>query len=225
MYKVIVNGAFGKMGVIACQAIEADSKLQCIAKLGKEHDLAATIQDLQPHIVLDLTNAHVVRRNAETIILNNTVPVIGTSGLTNNDITELKSLALKQGIGGMIIPNFAIGAVLMMQFVQQASRYFDDVAIIERHHKAKLDSPSGTALATADLIRKNDNKDKNISIHSLRMAGACAHQTVILSTENEKLEIKQDVNNRNSFKKGIIYACHNALNLSKLVVGLENILI
>ncbi len=249
MNNVIVNGANGRMGSESVAAINRAPDLNLVAALGSKDDLAACIKHYKksepekPLVVLDFTNAEHVYNNTKIIIMNSACPVIGSSGLTESQLSELSQIAKKYHIGGLVVPNFSIGAVLMMQFSQLAARFFDQVEIIERHHPNKLDAPSGTAIRTAELINTNRNINKihnnksketisgalganykNIPIHSLRIAGSVAHQTVLFGGNNETLSITHDSIHRECFMPGVIQACQKAPALNELTIGLESIL-
>jgi 4-hydroxy-tetrahydrodipicolinate reductase len=240
--KILVNGAFGKMGQEACNAINECPAFSLVAKLGSKDSLEQAIQIHQPEVVLDLTTAHVVYDNTRIIIENNVHPVIGTTGLTAQQIDQFQEICGNKQLGALIVPNFSIGAILMMKFAEQAASYFPDVEIIELHHNKKQDAPSGTAIKTAQLIAKNRKeipnhiiekeilpgargaKQNEIPIHSVRLPGLVAHQKVIFGGNSETLTIAHDTINRQCFMPGIILACKKVLELDHLVYGLENIL-
>lgn len=243
MTNVIVNGASGKMGQEAVNAIHDDHNLNLIASLNREDDLESELSNNIGSVVLDLTSADSVYENTKMIISNRCYPVIGTSGLLDEQITELQALAEEFQVSGLIVPNFSLGAVLMMKFAETASKFFKQAEIIERHHPNKLDAPSGTAIRTANLISNNlknqkihNHKSKeiidhalganykNIPIHSLRLSGSCAHQTVMFGGLDETLSITHDSMHRKSFMPGVLLACKHVQNLNGLQIGLENIM-
>ena len=224
MIRVLVNGAFGCMGQESVTAIEADPELSLIGKVGRQDDLADAIGSYKPDVVLDFTLATTGRANAEIIIKNNVRPVIGTSGFLPEHVAELTTLAAQYKLGGIIVPNFSIGAVLMMQLAKIAKKHFKDVEIIEMHHAGKQDMPSGTAINTASLLA-GENKDiSSIPIHSVRLPGFVAQQQVIFGGNHETLTIKHDSIHRKSFMPGVCLACKKVMELDKLVYGLENII-
>lgn len=209
------------MGQIALQAIESHPRLTLVATAGRGDDLTQTIQTSKPNVVLDLTLPDCVFNNAQIMIANNAHPVIGTSGLTAAQIDTLKQQCLDKNLGGLIAPNFSISALLMMQFSQQAARYFDHANIIEYHHTHKKDAPSGTALRTSEVM---SSSIKDIPIQSLRMPHYLAHQEVILGNPFESLTIRQDTQDRRAFIPGIQRACMTVVDLQGLIIGLENTL-
>jgi len=225
MINVLVNGATGKMGQLAVKYINADPKLKLVATPARNDDLAKAIHNSKANVVLDLTSAEVAYQNTKIIIEAGSRPVIGTSGLTAEQIIELHALAKIHHVGGIIVPNFSIGAVLMMQFSQTACHYFDNVTISETHHLNKKDKPSGTARRTAELIaaEKKCSYD-NIEIISHRKADAVAEHDVIFTTDYESLTIKHNSTDRECFMPGIVLACKNVLLLKELLVGLDKIL-
>ncbi len=241
MTRVYINGVNGRMGQAAAAAVEKDEALTFVGGGDAEDSLADRIRATKPEVVLDFTVASAVEQNARAIIENGVVPVIGTSGVTSEIFFRLKTLAEGRGIGGIVVPNFAIGAVLMMMFAQKAAEYLPDVEIIEEHHDGKQDAPSGTAVRTAELIAQVRRQaqpdyqprvaldDRSISvagigIHSLRLPGLVAHQEVVFGGHGQVLRIRHDSMNRDSFMPGVCLACRKATGLKELVYGLEYLL-
>lgn len=240
--RVIVNGAKGKMGALACETLHNHHEFELVAQLGKHDDLAQAIRETKAKIVVDLTRADSVYQNSLTIIQQGAHPVIGTSGLLPEQIEELTTRCETQRLGGIIAPNFSISAVLMMIFAAKAAEYFSEVEIIETHHQQKLDAPSGTALKTAEMIAAARKKPKNklnlkelipgarggthceVNIHSLRLPGILARQEVIFGNPGETLSITDNSIDRSCFMPGIVLACQKALTLTTLIYGLEHIL-
>ena|SRR3990167_4414869 len=239
---VIINGAKGEMGSMACQTIASHPDFEVVAELGRQDNLVSVIKEKNAKIVIDLTNAGCAYENTLTIINNNAHPVIGTTGMSSEEINKLQQISLEKQLGGIIAPNFSIGAILMMRFAEQASRYFPEAEIIETHHQQKLDAPSGTALKTAEMMAKARVKAKNnlpikeildhprgaeyknINIHAIRLPGFVANQQVIFGSTGESLSIAHNCIDRSSFMPGIVLACQSVLNLKSLCYGLENIL-
>lgn len=194
--------------------------------------------DVEADIWIDFTTPHSVYANTKFALEHNIHPVIGTSGLTDPQIEELKTIAAKNNIGGIIVPNFGLSAVLLMKFSQEAAKYFPDVEVIEMHHADKLDAPSGTAIKTAELIAKSRQQESinqdddparganyyGVKVHSVRLPGYVAHEQVLFGGPGEALTIRQDSFDRESFMQGVKVAIEQVLNLSELVVGLENVL-
>lgn len=240
--RVIVNGAFGKMGSLACTTLNQHQDFELVGQLTRQDNLAKAIKKTHADIVVELTRADCVFENSLTIIHQGARPVIGASGLTAEQINELRSLCSSKNQGGIIAPNFSIGAVLMMKFAQQAAKYLSEVEIIETHHQQKLDSPSGTALKTAEMISLSRTQPQNIlqlkelvpgargcsyhgvKIHSLRLPGFLANQQVIFGNNGESLTISHNSIDRSCFMPGIVLACQKTMQLNQLVYGLEHLL-
>ena len=145
------------MGIETLKAIEDDPELALVGQTDLGDDLESAIRQTEADAVVDFTTASVAFSNCKTIIQASSRPVIGTSGLLPEQVKELQDLARQKNIGGIIAPNFAIGAVLMMKFASEAARFMPDVEIIELHHEKKADAPSGTAIKTAALIAGKRN--------------------------------------------------------------------
>ena len=241
--RVLINGAFGKMGALACATLEAHPDFKLLAKLGRNDDLAKAIQEHQAQVVVDLTLADVVYTNTLKIIEQHAHPVIGTSGLNDQQVLELQSLCEREQLGGIIVPNFSIGAVLMMHFSSIAARLMSDVEIVEMHHPQKLDAPSGTAMKTAELISAaregripNLAREKmildgargaryqDVMIHSLRLSGVLAKQDVIFGHPGETLTLSHQTIDRQAYMPGLVLACQRAPELPSLYNGLEKLL-
>lgn len=236
-HRVVVNGARGKMGQLACETLRGNPHFQLVASLGREDDLKSAIIATKPHIVIELTRADCVYRNSLVIIGQGVHPVIGASGLQPEEIDSLQHMCLEQNLGGVIAPNFSLAAVLMMQFSAMAARILKDVEIIEAHHPQKWDSPSGTAIKTAEMIAKARPSSHRaisgeargamvhgVNIHSVRLPGLLARQQVMFGQLGETLTITHDSIDRISFMPGVILACEKVLELKKLVYGLDEIL-
>ena len=155
MKQVIINGALGKMGKEAVKAGSLDPELELVGTTDKEEILEDVINSTGATVVVDLTHPSSIFENCKTI-LNSAHAVIGTTGLSSDQLDELDILAKNNNKGLFVIPNFAIGAVLMMTFAKEASKYMDHVEIIEYHHNKKADAPSGTAIKTAELIHSEN---------------------------------------------------------------------
>lgn len=262
--KVAIAGARGRMGTEAVKAIDKTSDIEIVSILDYKHDglyldheqvnsheigypiytsFDQLIRETNPDVLLDLTTPDVVFSNMHQAIQNGIRPVVGTSGLQKEEIEQLTALAKEQKIGGIIAPNFSIGAVLMMKFSAYAARYLDDIEIIELHHDQKVDAPSGTAVKTAEMItdvRKahqqgHPNEEEKLKgargadiegmrVHSVRLPGLLAHQEVLLGGEGELLTLRHDSFNRSSFMSGIILSIRQVMKEKELIYGLENMI-
>ncbi len=240
---VLVNGAKGKMGMMTVNAVNADPELTLVGTTDKDDDLVAAIKNTKAQVVVDFTNASVGHANFLKIIEAGAHPVMGTSGFKEEQVAQLTELCKQKGIGGLIAPNFAIGAVLMMRFAKEAAQFMDYVEIIEAHHEKKLDAPSGTAVRTAELIaetrqafgvkapaEKPDAEDargglySGVRVHSVRMPGYVANQRVIFGGTGQTLTIEHNSLDRESFRAGVILAVKKIVGRKELAYGLEELL-
>ena len=160
--RVLVNGAKGLMGQEVVKAVTAAADLELVDQTDLGDDLTARIKASQAQAVVDFTTAAVAFENTRKILEAGVHPVVGTSGLLAEQVAELQQLAEDKGIGGLIAPNFAIGAVLLMKYAQDAAKYLPDVEVIELHHNRKADAPSGTAVKTAQLIAEAVKKSQRL---------------------------------------------------------------
>ena len=264
--KVLVCGAAGKMGQSVVRAVFAEAGLKLVSavdrtgnpKIGTDigticgideigvkltGDLKEAISKTQPDVMVDFTMPEIVIVNAQMALKAGVRVVIGTTGMTKDDISELSKLSKQNSAGTIVAPNFAIGAVLMMKFAKEASKYFAYGEIIEYHHDKKLDAPSGTAIKTAELMTENrktfgrdtvagketikgargSTADGNLHIHSVRLPGLIAHQDVILASNGQTLTIRHDTYDRTAFMPGVLMSIKKVMELDHLVYGLENI--
>lgn len=242
MVNVIVNGAKGRMGSEAVKAVNNDPELTLVASCDMGDDLAAIIKETSAQVVVDLTAASAGFTNTQTILNAGACPVIGTSGFVEEQVKELQSLAAEKQLGGLIAPNFSVGAVLMMKFAAQAAKYLPDVEVIEAHSPQKEESPSGTGIRTAELISAARTKaavpcsDKEliegargaelngVKLHSVRLPGVVAQQTVFFGGLSETLKIEHNSQHRESFMPGICLACKEVVKRNQLVYGLEHLM-
>ncbi|GBR73517.1 4-hydroxy-tetrahydrodipicolinate reductase [Candidatus Termititenax aidoneus] len=244
MLKILVNGAKGKMGQTVVAAVQADAELELAGQTDAGDDLAAAIKKSGAQIVVDFTQPSARLANVRTIISSGADAVVGTTGFTEEDlkIIDAESKKLKRAV--LIAPNFAIGAVLMMQFAAQAAKYLPSVEIVEYHHDHKADAPSGTALKTAQLIneavgqtappaveskeflpeRSQGARLGNIRIHAVRLPGFVATQEVMLGALGQRLVLRHETINRESFMPGVLLACKKIGGKAGLIYGLEKIL-
>ena len=231
------------MGQESVKAVTEDPELELVAQTDLGDNLSDTIKQAQAQVVVDFTTAAVVMENTAAIIESGARPVIGTSGLLPEQVSKLKELCKKHNSGGVIAPNFAVGAVLMMKYAQDAAKYFPNVEVIELHHDRKKDAPSGTAIKTANLLAESrksvhekmiDEKEiipgargaesQDIRIHSVRLPGMVAHQEVIFGGKSQTLKIRHDSIHRYSFMPGVCLACKKVMHLKELVYGVEHLL-
>ncbi|MBV54107.1 MAG: 4-hydroxy-tetrahydrodipicolinate reductase [Coxiellaceae bacterium] len=228
--RVAVSGARGKMGRITVIAIDNEPDLNLVATINREDDLEAVLKQALPDVLIDFTLPGCVFRHAKIAITLGIRPLIGASGLSESNIEYLKQQCQLQALGGLIAPNFSISAILMMQMAQQAARYFPHAEIIEMHHPMKVDSPSGTAIATAQrmdgmTIASEDHPAsqcvQGVPIHSVRMPGMFAHQQVIFSRDGERLTLQQDCSDRQAMMPGVVLATRYVMKATALHYGLD----
>ena len=262
LIKVAVLGACGKMGrevvkavteaqdaqlVGVCDTAFAGSTLGDVTgipglELTVEGDFQTMLSKSTPQVVVDFAKPFVMR-NVRTALKSGVVPIIGTTGQTADELAEIEALTKKTGVGAMVIPNFAIGAVLMMKFAAQAAKYMPSAEIVELHHDKKADAPSGTSIKTAEMIdqaRKEAGVEPakplgadhpargtertGVRIHSVRLPGLVAHQEVIFGGTGQVLTIRHDSLDRTSFMPGVLLAVRRATNIQGLIYGLDKLL-
>ncbi|MBM3665948.1 MAG: 4-hydroxy-tetrahydrodipicolinate reductase [Actinobacteria bacterium] len=221
--RVVVSGAAGRMGATVCEAVEAADGMEVAAKA--DPSLGTTLEQALPagDVMVEFSTPETVAENAIAAVEAGVHAVVGATGF---DLDELRSRV--EGAGGgakcFVAPNFAIGAVLMMQFAKQAARHMPECEIVELHHDRKLDAPSGTAKRTAELIAEAGG-NVHEPIHSVRLPGLVAHQEVIFGGEGQTLSIRHDSIDRHSFMPGVVLAVREVGTMpERFVVGLENLL-
>ena len=242
MINVAVLGARGRMGSEVVKAVEATDGLALVAAL----DMGDSLEQLKGsavNVVVDFTTPDSVMSNLEFLINNGINVVVGTTGFDDAKLATVKGwLAQNPSVGVLIAPNFAIGAVLMMEFAEKAARYFESAEIIELHHPAKVDAPSGTAARTAELMstaRKEAGLGAmpdatttaldgargalvgGIPVHSVRARGLVAHQEVLFGGLGETLTIRHDSIDRAGFMPGVILGVRKIVNTPGLTHGLD----
>jgi 4-hydroxy-tetrahydrodipicolinate reductase len=265
--KVVIAGINGRMGKASARLILEDPELELVgafgpagasyvgADIGTLTHMPTTgilvsnrIEELpakvQPDVLLDFSLADAAVEHAKFALQHGFRPVIGASGLKEDKIKTLTELTAKQHLGAMVVPNFSVGAVLMMEFSRQAGAFFENVEIVEMHHTKKLDAPSGTAMHTASKLKQSGNRfnpkeveehellphsrggqtDSGVRIHSLRLPGLISHQEVIFGAPGELLTIRHDSFNTDCFLKGIKMSIRAVMDLDELIVGLDQIL-
>jgi 4-hydroxy-tetrahydrodipicolinate reductase len=267
MIKVLVSGAAGRMGREVVKAIVNDPETQLVGAVDRalsgsdagelagvgaqgvllQGDLATALRESGAQVAIDFSTPQSVMPNIQTMVAAGVSPVVGTTGLVEDDLTAIDELAKSSGVPIFIAPNFAIGAVLMMRFAAECAKIFDAAEIIEYHHDKKLDAPSGTAFKTALVMREARGEDfarvggdtvaegsaaegarggtmGGIPIHSVRLAGYLAHQEVIFGMAGQTLNIRHDTITRECYMPGVLRAVKAVQSLSGLTYGLEKIL-
>ncbi|GGI06554.1 4-hydroxy-tetrahydrodipicolinate reductase [Egicoccus halophilus] len=258
--RVGVVGAAGRMGAEVCRAVAAADDLELVAAVDPHHagvavreatgvdtdltlagDLDALV-DAGAEVVVEFTGPSAVGANLRWLLEHDLHAVVGATGIDEADLTVARELAEARPANALIAPNFAIGAVLLMQFAAEAARYLPHVEIIELHHDRKVDAPSGTALRTAELIADaraeipdaplGDDRHPgargaahaDVRVHSVRLPGLVAHEEVIFGGTGQTLTLRHDSIDRTSFMPGVLLGCRKVASLDGLVVGLEHVL-
>ena len=260
--RVAVAGASGRMGrevvkmvlqdpeleLVAAVSRTADSKLDAGRLVGLDpcgilmsNDLEMALVEGKPDVLVDFTTPQSAVQHTTLAIKHKVRPVMGTTGFTPQDIANLDEQCKEQGIGGIIAPNFSIGAILMMKFAAQAAKYMPHLEIIEYHGDQKLDAPSGTAVKTAELISQNrqelrqgnPNEEETIEgsrgglyngfrIHSVRLPGVFAQQEVIFGAFGQTLKIRHDSYDRAGYMPGVNVAVKKVMEFTGMVYGFEH---
>lgn len=224
MIQVLVVGAAGRMGQEVVQAVQAADGLQLMAAIDQGESLQEALEQ-GPQVAVDFTTPEVVSGHLEAYVAAGVRPVIGTTGLPAQILERAQAQARERQLGGIVAPNFALGAVLMMSFAARAARFMEGVEITEYHHPRKLDAPSGTALLTRDKIRQAQGAEATeVPIHSVRLGGYLASQEVFLGGSEERLTIRHDSLHRRCFMPGVVLACRKVPQLGEIVLGLEHLL-
>jgi 4-hydroxy-tetrahydrodipicolinate reductase len=257
--RVGVFGAGGRMGVTVCGAVSADPELELVAAVDPHHagidlrqvakidsdlHVSAGAESFESHgveVAVDFTHLDAARENLEWCAAHGVHAVVGTTGFSDQDLERVGGLFTRSNC--VIAPNFAIGAVLMMHFAALAAPWFETVEIIELHHDAKRDAPSGTAMLTAERIAAASDqwgKDPTttevvdgarggrtaagIPVHSVRLRGLVAHQEVLFGTTGQSLTIRHDSYDRSSFMPGVLLAVKAVAERPGLTIGLDDLL-
>lgn len=267
---VLVNGATGKMGREVIKAVAGAEDMMLVAAVDRNpqylgQDIGEVVgcgaleipvlNDLQSSLVMatqekiqgvmvDFTHPDGVYENTRSAIAYGIRPVVGTTGLSSEQIKDLADFAEKASTGVIIAPNFCLGVILLQQAAIQASKYFDHVEIIELHHNQKADAPSGTAIKTAEMLAemgktynpqlvketetiagaRGSLANENIRIHSVRLPGLIAHQEVIFGAPGQIYTLRHDTMDRASYMPGVLLAIRQVTQLKSLVYGLEKLL-
>ncbi len=248
MIRVAVCGALGKMGREVVDAVRDCNYTELTAQIdiagGEYKSIEEAHKACKIDVLVDFTQPKSIYENALYCLNNGIKIVVGTTGLKDEQIDELKKLSKEKNTGCLIAPNFSTGAVLMMMFAQQAAKYFDNAEIIELHHNQKKDAPSGTAIKTAlmmsqakDTFKKGNCPEtetiegsrggtsySDIQIHSVRMPGYIASQEVIFGSSGQIFTIRHDSMDRKCYMGGVLLAVKHIAANNDFVYGLENIM-
>ena len=252
--RVVVVGASGRMGATSARCFHADANFEVVGLVDREAnadsivpgipvetDLESCLTRTKPDVMLEFTTGKTAGKHALIAVKMGIPTVIGATGIPADEIAELKAAATSSAC--LLVPNFSIGAVLMMKFSEMAAKYMPDAEIIELHHEKKVDAPSGTAMRTAEMISAARTKPptplpeqqlksegarganvSGVTVHSVRLPGLLAHQEVHFGGVGELLTIRHDSMDRSSFEMGIKLCCSRVSELKGFVVGMENLL-
>ncbi len=251
MIRVLVLGAAGRMGGAVLAAVNPETDMQVVGGVDVVHtdavsplfsDTAEAVRETSPDVGVDFSVAEAAAANALDLLDAHVSPVIGTTGMSAEQVSAIRERAGSRG--AFIAPNFAVGAVLMMEMAKLAAPHLDHAEIVELHHDRKIDAPSGTAARTAELIvAARDGRPVTdaptetftvdgvrggvvggVRIHSVRLPGLVAHQEIIFGGTGQTLSIRHDSTSRESFMPGVLLAVRRVRALPGLVVGLEHLL-
>lgn len=244
--RVAVAGANGRMGQEVVKMLAQDTTMVFTGNLDTRvstEEINKQLDEMKPDVLVDFTTPHTVYRHMEICLERGVRPVVGTTGLTTEQLQEMTDRYKEAGLGAIIAPNFAIGAILCMKFAAMAAKYMPHVEIMELHHDRKLDAPSGTALKTAEMIAAVREELKQghpeevetipgargadyegFRIHSIRLPGMVAHQEVLFGATGQTLSIRHDSINRESFMPGVNMAIKAVMNMNGLIYGLEHLI-
>ena len=257
--KVVVNGALGRMGREVINTLCHEPEMQVVGAVELQvtedylplpdsssvvpfsSNLDYILTSCQPDVLVDFTTAQATMPAVRIATKQGVNLVIGTTGLTADELSEIERLSIACRVGAVVAPNFALGAVVMMHLAKVAAKYFDYAEIIELHHNRKADSPSGTALSTAKAMAKAKGKPfyvpeqrkpsnsrgeqvEGVAIHSVRLPGLMAHQEIILGGPGQTLSIRHDTINRECYMPGVILAIKEVVKHKGLIYGLDKLL-
>jgi len=243
--KVGVLGAKGRVGSAVCEGVNGAEGLELVAQVDQDDDLQMLL-DAGAEVVVDFTTPGSVMGNLEFCIANGIHAVVGTTGFDEERLAQVREWCAAEGAGNVLIaPNFAISAVLAMEFARQAARFFDSAEVVEYHHPYKLDAPSGTAIHTAQGIAAARREAglgpipdateqalegargadvDGVRVHGVRMTGMVAHEDIIFGAQGQSLTIRQDSYDRTSFVPGVLLGVREIANHDGLTVGLDSYL-
>src|ERR1700687_625335 len=242
--KVAVAGHRGKVGSILAAALAAEPDIEYVGGVGAGDDLGAFLREKRPQALVDFTRPAVALHHALAAIAAGAAPVVGTTGIAAEGIDRIEAACKEKRLGGIVAPNFAVGAVLMMHLAEIAAPHFDAAEVIEMHHATKLDAPSGTALSTARrlaAIRRDKpvshkkaeqerlpgtrgGEEGNVAVHSIRLPGFVADQEVIFGLPGQTLTITHRTTSRDAYIPGVLLAIRKVTGGSRFYRGLDDLL-
>lgn len=237
MIKVAVIGAKGRMGSTVCETVENTEGMELVAAIDMGDDREEILR-AGAKVCVEFSTPDTVHDNVGWLLDNGIHAVVGATGMSADQVADLQSRATKANC--LIVPNFAISAVLLMRFAAEAAKYMPNVEIIELHHDKKVDAPSGTAIHTAEAISQTrtetpelcgpeghparGSEHHGVMIHSVRLPNLLAHEEVIFTAQGQALTLRQDSFDRYSFMPGVVLAIQHIHKLNGLAVGLDNVM-
>ncbi len=255
--RVVIHGATGKMGVETVAAVCRENDLELVGAVCRSDrggvlptpsgdvplstDLAQLLDDTRPDAMVDFTNATVCMEAAHTAATRRVNLVLGSSGLNADHHAQLDALANDNGVGIIVAPNFALGAIVLKKLAEQAAPFFDYVDIVESHHEMKIDAPSGFSLALANSLAEQKQFHRNVTekenlpetrggnvngvtVHSVRLPGRSAHHEVVFGAAGQTVTLRHDTLGRDCYMPGVVRCIREAAAKPGLVVGLEKVL-
>jgi 4-hydroxy-tetrahydrodipicolinate reductase len=242
--RVAVAGHRGKVGSVLVAVLQDDPGIEYVGGVGKGDDLAAFLHEKRPRAFVDFTRPSEAVHNALAAIAAGASPIVGTTGIPADGVDKIETACKSRGVGGIVAPNFAVGAVLMMHLAEIAAPLFDAVEVIEMHHDAKRDAPSGTALATARrLAAKRGDKpfshkkaekemlagtrggeEGKVAVHSVRLPGFVADQEVIFGLPGQTLTIAHRTTSREAYVPGVLIAIRAVTSSPRFYRALDELL-
>ena len=241
MVRVLLAGHRGKVGTALVPALEAAGDIEYLGGIGREDDLEAALAARRPDALVDFTHPSSGLRNGLAAAARGAAPIIGTTGLAPADVDRLQAACEEAGVGGVVAPNFAVGAVLLLWLAERAAPFFDGVEIIEAHAATKADAPSGTAIATA--ARLGAARDfrpavterlllegargaaaAGVAIHSVRLPGLVADQQVLFGLPGQTLTLEHRTTSREAFAPGVLLALRTAVPDRRFHRGMDTLL-
>jgi 4-hydroxy-tetrahydrodipicolinate reductase len=240
--RVLVIGARGRIGSLVAKGVSAAEDLELAGAVDLGDDLDAALATVRAEVAVDFTTPRCVFDNISSVLRHRVHAVVGTTGMDEDQLARLDALAREHDVACLVAPNFALGAVLMMRFAEEAARFYPWVEVVERHHEKKLDAPSGTASETARRIARSrkerpgevteresapgarGGRVEEVAVHSMRLPGSIAHQEVWFGGPGETLVIRHDTVDREVFVPGVLLAVRRIHGFRGLVRGLEPLL-
>jgi 4-hydroxy-tetrahydrodipicolinate reductase len=240
--RVLVIGAKGRVGSLVVKAVKAAEDLELAGAIDAGDDLGAALARGRPDVAVDFTTPLAVFANVCAVLKQRVHAVVGTTGMDEDHLLRLDALAREHGVASLVASNFALGAVLMMRFAEQAAEFYPWVEIVERHHEKKVDAPSGTAAETARRVARarkappepvaeqesspgaRGGRVEEVAVHSMRLPGSIAHQEVWFGGPGETLVIRHDTTDREVYVPGVLLAVRRIDGMKGLVRGLEPLL-